>query len=139
MERKATWMLYLIIGISLALISCDDEDCKCVNARKDYIYHNLSDHDLEIRSYGNIGDLLATYNLGTMDSIIIRGRVPFDFIETTGEDIIADSLIFVFDSEKYLNVLRDVDSIFLESSYRLSENGKTLIFDIANSYYERAE
>ena len=138
MEQRITWMHFLIFGISLIILSGCGNDCNCVDGSKEYLYQNSTTHSLEISSYDNSGQFISTHYLEELDTLILLGRVPFDYFELLDNDVIADSLVLVFDNEKKLSISRNSeDDIFNENKYETIENGK--FFKIGDSYYERSE
>ena len=138
MEQRITWMHFLIFGISLIIFSSCKNDCNCVGGSKEYLYQNSTTHNLEIVSYDNSGEFISTHYLEELDTLILLGRVPFDYFELLDNDVIADSLVLIFDSEKQLSIKRySEDDIFNENKYEIIENSN--FFKIGNSYYERSE
>ena len=120
MLQKTTWMLYLIIGISIILSSCGKEIIEPFQ-RVEYTYINKTGIDLSMEIYNTKRDRIKQFIILnnqqiTTDTTFERGPALFYF--ESSEKMIGDSLVlkFVDNNCKYYTKVNQ-DKVFDFTTY----------------------
>ena len=148
MQRKTTWMRFLVIGINLilffTLFGCSKVDpLKTIN----YIYINESGKDLTIEVYNELDVNFISYNLNNEDRIethTSRSEVPAIFFYDNTDNEIGVRVVIRFPDNKCLYYsYSERDGVFNVQKYSkklLDQSGDryTLYYTISEQDYNQA-
>lgn len=145
MRLKINWIIYLLIGSSIILNSCEKRID--YNYKSTYLYSNTSNHNLKLKVYNESNRSLIkeiTIIAGDSTSITLYsdGSPAPPFFFDSSLDSIGDSISVVFDEAKYLPFTIDSENTILDTrNYRETKLGKTNLlyrYIFTNEHYENA-
>ena len=116
-QRKITWMLFLLVGTNSLIVSCKSDDGQDIIQKANYIYANKLDSPVRLELYSKASQSSKEYTLNEGDSItfvVSREGEAFPFSDNEVNQRTADSVIIRFTDDK---------CVVYKKSTNLSGNG----------------
>jgi hypothetical protein len=144
MKRKIIYLIFLVIGsnILISISSCESDVDYIINTH--YYYVNKSQHNIEMKVFNSIKELIKTYEIPSSDTLMYiisaeGGAGPFQFESDIRE--IGDSIYVTFAGSRYLSFTRS-DNILRGKFYteiKISKYEYDMYYFFTDNDYENAK